>query len=103
MKVSLLRFTFSPHISTVSTQLLRQQLTSLAETALCPQEKINEKKSKKVVYGSFAAYTLWMLGHKRLINSSWVAWERFCEAENAAPHSIRATVGDKTSESAAEA
>lgn len=32
---------------------------------------------------SFAAYSLWMLGHKRLINSSWVAWVRLCEAENA--------------------
>lgn len=32
---------------------------------------------------SFAAYSLWMLGHKRLINSSWVSWVTLCDAENA--------------------
>lgn len=32
---------------------------------------------------SFAAYSLWMLEHKRLISSSCVAWVRLCDTENA--------------------
>lgn len=57
----------------------------LLKQCLIHNRSMREKKKwvKISLWMLLAAYSLWMLGHKRPINSSWVAWVSLCDAENA--------------------